>query len=105
MAYCARIVLVSRSGYQPALDDMVETFIRDDVRVVAVTGVDCGLVEDIIDELVVGDASDDGRYLLTTAHQDEPLEAVIEFAKSLNAEIGFEDRGKPVGDDVQVVYL
>ncbi len=105
MAYPARIVLVSRSGYQPALDDLVEAFIRDDVRVVAVTGVDCRLIEDIIDELVVGDASDDSRYLLTSAHPDEPLEAVVEFARSLNPKIGFEDRRKTVREGVQVVYL
>jgi len=105
MAYTARIVLVSRSGYRPALDDLVEAFIRDDVRVVAVTGVDCRLIEDIIDELVVGDGDDDSRHLLTTAHPDEPLEAVIDFAKCLNTEIGFEDRCKPDRDGVQVVYL
>ena len=45
-----------------------------------IIGHDCGRVEDIIDELVVGDGKDPNRFLTTTSHADESLEDVKAFA-------------------------
>lgn len=59
----------------------VEACIRDKVALVCVVGEQCQLVEDIIDELVVGDASDDTRFITTTSHPNQTLAEVIEFAK------------------------
>lgn len=94
--YAKKIVLHCRSGYEPQLDTLVEHFIRDGVMFVAVVGKDCSRVEDIIDQLVVGDGSRD-YDLLTSSHPDASIEAAVEFAKSLTLE--FE------GLEVQVVEL
>jgi hypothetical protein len=77
------------------LDQMVADFIRDGVVFVGVVGTDCSKVEDIMDELVVGDGDQD-KFILTSSHPGESLDDAIEFAKSLTGE--FEG-------DVQVVEL
>lgn len=86
--YAPKIVLVCRQGYQSGLDQLVEQFIADGVKFVGVVGHDCRRVEDIIDELIVGDASDPSRSILTSAHPDESLEEVIAFADSLSEDLG-----------------
>lgn len=81
-----KIVLHCPNGYDPRLDALVEEFIRNGVLFVAVVGKDCSRVEDIIDELVVGDAVRE-YDLLTSSHPDESLDEVIEFAHSLLGEL------------------
>lgn len=68
MSYAQKIVVYSKSGAKDALEPLVEQFIVEGVRFVAVAGVDCALIEDIIDEIVVGDGSDDTRFILTSSH-------------------------------------
>ena len=87
MAYEKKIVLHCSSGDKPALDQMVEDLINDGVLFVGIVGKDCEKVEDIIDELVVGDASRPGRFILTSSHPDESLADVVEFAESLSPTI------------------
>lgn len=82
MPYPRKIVLHCPRGHDPRLDALVEELIRDGVRFVAVVGMDCERVEDIIDELVVGDGSRD-YDLLTSSHPGEPLEAAVAFARDL----------------------
>jgi hypothetical protein len=50
-------------------------------------GKDCELWHDIMDEVIVGDGGED-RFIrvITTWHNDEPLDEVIEFAKSYDVE-------------------
>lgn len=83
------------NGYELGLDPMVEDFIRDGVVFVGVVGKDCSKVEDIIDQLVVGDGSRD-YDLLTSSHTGKSLNEAVEFAKSLTGEFA---------GDVQVVEL
>lgn len=71
-----------------SLDQLVEQFIADGVKFVAVAGTDCAVIEDIIDELVVGDGSDETRFILTSSHPGESLEEVIQFARSISEGIG-----------------
>ena len=85
MGYARKIVLHCPGGYTPAIDPLVEKFIADGVEFIAVVGTDCSRVEDIIDELVVGDTSDDGRFILTSSHPGESLASAIDFARSLSA--------------------
>lgn len=60
---------------------------------VCVVGDDCQRVEDVIDELIVGDGSDETRSLITTSHPDESLKAVREFARGGTLDV---DPGLPV---------
>lgn len=63
---------------------MVEDFLNDNVLFVGVIGKNCEKVEEIIDELVVGDASKSGRFILTSSHPDESLADVVKFVESLS---------------------
>ena len=83
------------NGYEMRLDAMVEDFIRDGVAFVGVVGKDCSKVEDIIDELVVGDGSRN-YSLLTSSHNGQSIEEAVQFAKALSGEFAGE---------VQVVEL
>jgi hypothetical protein len=86
MAYLQKVVLHCPSGYKRELDDLVERFIADGVKFVGVVGEDCSRVEDIIDELVVGNGSDEQRFILTAFHEGETVAEALEFAKSLTGE-------------------
>lgn len=80
MAYRKRVVLSCPQGYLPSLDMLVEEFLRDGVDLVAVAGKDSAKVENIIDELIVGDGSDSSPFFITTSH--DSLEEALEFADS-----------------------
>jgi len=93
--YQKKIILNCPKGYRPRLDDLVEQFIRDGVVFVGVVGKDCAKIEDLIDELVVGDGSRD-YDLLTSSHPDESIDEAISFARGLTGEYA---------GDVQIVEL
>ena len=85
MPFAPKIVLHCLSGYRMELDALVEQFLADGVEFVGVVGTDCALVEDIIDELVVGDGSDESRFILTSAHPGESVEEVVAFARLISS--------------------
>jgi hypothetical protein len=89
MTFARKIVLNCPRGYEPRLDALVEDFIRDGVLFFGVVGTDCERVEDIIDELVVGDGSRD-YDLLTSSHPGVSLDDAIGFARALTGEFGGE---------------
>ena len=86
MAYRTKIVLNCRPGIRPALEPLVETFLRDGVKFVGVVGPDASFIEELIDQLVVGDGTNDERFLLTSSHEGETLEEAVEFARGLTGE-------------------
>ena len=55
--YAKKIVLHTPKGYSAALDTLVAQFIKDGVAFVGVIGKDCSKIEDIVDEICVGDGS------------------------------------------------
>ena len=65
---------------------MIEQFISDGVAFVGVVGEGCSRVEDIIDELVVGDGTDEGRFILTSSHAGETIDEALGFARMLSNE-------------------
>lgn len=83
MKYSKRIVLHCPNGYQFELDGLIEEFIKDGVKYVAVVGKDCSKVEDIIHELLVGDGCEENSFILTSFHEDESVKEVVKFADSL----------------------
>jgi hypothetical protein len=82
MTYGRKVVLNCPNGYELGLDRMIEDFLKDGVVFVGVVGKDCAKVEDIIDELVVGDGSRD-YDLLTSSHPGKSVEEAVAFAASL----------------------
>lgn len=82
MSYAQRLTLHAPRWEAPALGDFVEACIRDGVVLVCVVGNDSEKVEDVIDELVVGDGGDRSRFISTTSHPGETLAEVMAFAKA-----------------------
>lgn len=78
------ILQCGRSAYPlPEIKHLVERFLADGVQLVAIVGLGCATMEELIDELVVADAADPSRFVLTSSHPDESLEEVIEFVHTL----------------------
>jgi hypothetical protein len=89
--FARKIILHSPVSDEALLDDFVEQCLRDGVSLIAVVGTGCARIEDIIDEIVVGDGSEPGRFLCTTSHPDEPFDDVMNMAITWEYE-----RGDPV---------
>jgi hypothetical protein len=84
--YGPKIALNCTSGIPKGLAGLVEAFIAAGVRYVGVVGPEASLTENLIDDYVVGDGSDDARYILTAYHQGKSLQEALEFARSLTGE-------------------
>lgn len=75
-----KIVLALPIADKAMLSAFVEQCIARNVSLIAVHGEGCEWIEDDIDWLIVGDATDDGRFITTSSHPGETLEEVVEFA-------------------------
>lgn len=83
-----KLVLHSTAGYRPELDELVSAWIKRGVKYVGVYGVDASRIEDIIDELCVGDGS--APYsMLTASHPfGEGREDAVALALQISEEHG-----------------
>ena len=88
MPYASRIVLHSLSGKPEGIDALVEAFLKEGVKFVGVVGKNAAHIESLVDEVVVGDGTDDSRFLLTASHEGESLEDAVKFAQTLSDEYG-----------------
>jgi hypothetical protein len=88
MTFARKIILHSPVSDERLLDEFVERCLRDKVSLVAVVGPGCARLEDIIDEIVVGDGSDPVRFLCTTSHPHEPLDEVVNMVECWELERG-----------------
>ena len=75
-----KIVLTLPVSDEAALAAFVEQCITRNVSLIAVQGEGCERIEDEIDWLIVGDGTDDTRFITTSSHPGETLEEVLEFA-------------------------
>ncbi|ALA19090.1 MULTISPECIES: hypothetical protein [Chelatococcus] len=82
MPLARKIILHVPVSDENLLYGFVEQCLIDDVSLVAVVGPGCARVEDIIDDIVVGDGSDRTRFLCTTSHPDDPFEEVLNMARA-----------------------
>ena len=88
MTLARRVVLQLPLGNPDALGPFVENCLRDGVALIAVVGENAAAVEDLIDDIIVGDGSVRNRFIATTQHEGETLEEVMEFAATFNASDG-----------------
>jgi hypothetical protein len=88
MTFDRRIVLQLPLSNPGALGPFVEDCLRDGVKLIAVVGENAAAVEDSIDDFIVGDGSVRNRFIVTSAHDNETVEEVMEFAATFNAEDG-----------------
>ena len=64
------------------LNRFVEDCLREGTRLIAVAGPNAEIIEETIDDIVVGDGSQADRFVVTSSHAGEPIEDVIYFASS-----------------------
>jgi hypothetical protein len=83
-----KIVLVSSRGYTVELDRLVKHWIADGVKYVGVIGVDASKIDDIIDEICVGDGSEPYSMLTAFHDGDETLEDAVAHAEQISDELG-----------------
>lgn len=88
MKYAHKIILHAPVPDEQLLEPFVEQCLRDEVSIIAVIGPDSGRVEDIIDEIVVGDGSDPDRYVCTSSHTHETFDEVVGFLQSWDSDRG-----------------
>ncbi|HQU86874.1 MAG TPA: hypothetical protein PKY59_27315 [Pyrinomonadaceae bacterium] len=82
-----KVILHSISGYDEKHDFLLQSLIDEKIRLFCTIGKDCELFHDIMDELIVGDGTTELDFLMiTTWHEDETLEGVIEFARNFEIE-------------------
>lgn len=86
MKFARKVILHSPVSDEELLDTFVEQCLRDKVSIIAVFGPGSSRLEDIIDEIVVGDGSHPERFVCTTSHPDEPLEDVFNMLESWEME-------------------
>jgi hypothetical protein len=92
-----KIVLQLPVSRLDLLEPFVEACLRDGVDLIAIVGQGANKMDDLIDEIVVGDGSDGSRFVNTSFHESETVEDVLEFARSWK-----EDH---LGQTVQLVRL
>ena len=85
MSAATKIIVHSLTGYRPEFDALVRSWISHGVKYVGIVGVDASRLEDIVDELCVGDGSNP-YFMLTASHSDESLVDALDLANSLGDE-------------------
>jgi len=80
-----KIVVHSVRGYSPDFDALVAVWIKEGVNFVGVVGVEAEKLEDVVDDISVGDGTN-SYFMLTTAHPRESLAEAVAFAESLSGE-------------------
>jgi hypothetical protein len=87
MAASRKVVLHSLHGYRSELDAIVAQWIHERVSYVGVVGIDASKIEDVIDELCVGDGSN-SHFMVTASHgPDETLQDAVLLAEQLSGEL------------------
>lgn len=85
MNYTAkRIVLHSINGYDKKHDSLLQNLIDEKVLLFCAVGKNCQLWHDIMDEFYVAGGIERDFELLTTWHENETLQQVIEFAEDFD---------------------
>jgi hypothetical protein len=80
MMYAPKIVLQLPVTNPDLLEPFGETCLRDGDDLIAIVGDGARKMDDLIDEIVVGDGSDRSRFVLTSFHENETVEEVLRFA-------------------------
>ncbi|MFO3705469.1 hypothetical protein ACI6Q5_10875 [Xanthomonas codiaei] len=81
-----KIVLHSIRGQQPGLEALVAQWMDKGIKYVGVVGVDAAGIEELIDDVCVGDGST-SYFMLTAAHgPGETVEDAVFLAELLSGE-------------------
>ena len=86
MSLAPAIILLSPVFDETKLAAFVEQCLSDQVNLLAIVGDGCAELEERVDWLVIGDASNPNRYLLTSSHPGETMDEVREFVSGWNCD-------------------
>ena len=87
--FATKVVLNSTSGYSDKHDPLLLSLIDSKVLLFCVVGKDCELWHDIMDEMFVGNGDVERDFhMMTTWHNDETLDDVVEFAEIFHIDHG-----------------
>lgn len=88
MPACPKYILHSPLSDRTRLEAFVERCLSENASLIAIFGTGCSELEDIIDELVVGDGKDSSRFICTTSHPHETYDDVLAFVRNFEFEKG-----------------
>ncbi len=66
------------------LNAFVEACIENKTSLIAISGNESKYIEDLIDEIIVGDGSRGDRCICTSSHPVESIDDVIDFVQAFN---------------------
>lgn len=91
MTFAPKLILHSPVSNERLLPGFVEECLRHRVSLLAIFGPGCSHLEEVIDEIVVGDGGDTSRFLCTTSHPCDDFDTVMNMAQVWEME-----KGEPV---------
>lgn len=86
MPFAKKLVLHCPNGVPVCMVELAAQFVADGVKLVASVGPACREIEDIVDGAAIAAGSPERNFILTSAHPDELLADVIEFAEAFVGE-------------------
>ena len=86
MTVSRKIVVHSVRGFSPEFAACVADWIKSGVVFLGIVGKDAVRLEDLADEVAVGDGTTTPYFLLTTSHPGESLADAVAFADALTGE-------------------
>ena len=98
MSKVKKAILFSKSGYCEKHDSLLNRLIDKKILLFCTVGKDCELWHDIMDEIFVGFGKERDFLMITTWHNDETLDNVVQFAKDFEIE-GIEN------DNIEIITV
>lgn len=87
MKHSGKVVVVSSSGYAPDRDDaLLKKFIESKTQLCCFAGLDAEEWEEALDWLCIGADGQAAHFIVTTAHPNESVDEVIEFAEMFSTD-------------------
>ncbi len=83
-----KYILHSPISDKGRLEVFVEKCFEERGSLIAVLGAGSAELENWLDEIIVGDGSDESRFISTTTHPDEDFEQVLSFVNSWEIDKG-----------------
>lgn len=85
MTQSRKIVVHSLRGYHPEFASRVAAWLDHGVTFIGIVGRDAERLEDVADDVAIGDGSR-ARFVLTSSHPGESLAEAVAFAEVLTGE-------------------
>lgn len=79
----AKKIVLSKTGYSQKHDALLHRLIDEKILLFCAVGKDCELWHDIMNELFLGYGEERDFFMLTSRHNDETLNEVVQFAEMI----------------------